>query len=109
MLFGPAARAEVTLAGSIEVGGVARPVHGRVDRIAVTEEAVWLVDFKTGRPPAPGAPTPRGQAAQVALYGRLLATIYPDRPLYPLLVWTAGPIVRRLTPAECDAALDTLA
>ncbi|PIK70888.1 double-strand break repair helicase AddA, partial [Methylobacterium frigidaeris] len=109
VLFGPGARAEVTLAGSLLVGGVLRPVHGRVDRIAVTEEAVWLVDFKTGRPPAPGAPTPRGQAAQVALYARLLATIYPGRTLHPLLIWTAGPVLRRLTQEECDAALDTLA
>ncbi|MBK3395222.1 PD-(D/E)XK nuclease family protein, partial [Methylobacterium ajmalii] len=109
VLFGPDARAEVTLAGSIPVAGVARPVHGRVDRIAVTGEAVWLVDFKTGRPPRDGAPAPRGQAAQVALYARLLATIYPDRPVIPLLVWTAGPVVRRLTAEECAAALHTLA
>lgn len=109
VLFGPAARAEVTLAGRIVVGGVPRPVHGRVDRIAVTEAAVWLVDFKTGRPPLERAPIPPGQAAQVALYARLLATIYPGRALHPLLVWTAGPVVRRLTPEECDAALATLA
>ncbi len=45
----------------------------------------------------------------MALYARLLATIYPDRALHPLLVWTAGPVVRRLTPEDCDAALATLA
>jgi ATP-dependent helicase/nuclease subunit A len=109
VLFGPEARAEVTLAGSIVVAGVPRPVHGRVDRIAVTGEAVWLADFKTGRPPAPGARPPRSQAAQVALYARLLGTIYPGRALHPLLVWTAGPVVHRLTPEECAAALDMLA
>jgi len=81
----------------------------RPSEIAVTDAAVWLVDFKTGRPPRDGAPAPRGQAAQVALYARLLATIYPDRPVIPLLVWTAGPVVRRLTPEDCAAALHTLA
>ncbi|GJD47633.1 RecBCD enzyme subunit RecB [Methylobacterium crusticola] len=108
VLFGPAARPEVTLSGRILLGGVERPVHGRVDRIAVTDAAVWLVDFKTGRPPAPGAPVPAGQAGQVALYARLLAAIYPGRALHPLLVWTAGPVVRRLAAAECEAALAAL-
>ncbi|ACL56600.1 double-strand break repair helicase AddA [Methylobacterium nodulans] len=108
VLFGPAARAEVTLAGRIPLRGAEWPVHGRVDRLAVTDEAVWLCDFKTGRPPSEDAPVPAGMAAQVALYAALLARIHPDRAVIPLLVWTAGPIIRRLSEAECAAALDAI-
>ncbi|ACA15052.1 double-strand break repair helicase AddA [Methylobacterium sp. 4-46] len=108
VLFGPLARAEVALAGTVSLGGVEWPVHGRIDRLAVTEEAVWLCDFKTGRPPAEGAPVPGGMAAQVALYAALLARIHPDRAVIPLLVWTAGPVIRRLSGAECAAALAAL-
>ncbi|MEH3146708.1 MAG: double-strand break repair helicase AddA [Methylobacterium frigidaeris] len=104
-LFGPAARAEVAVAGRVTLHGVERPVHGRVDRLAVTPEGVWLADFKTGRPPADDAPVPHGQAAQVALYAALLRRIYPDRPVHPLVVWTSGPVIRRLSDEDCAGAL----
>ena len=105
VLFGPEARAEVSLAGTIALDGRDWPVHGRIDRLAVTPEAVWIADFKTGRPPAPEAPVPAGHAAQVALYAALLARIHPGRRIVPLLVWTAGPAIRRLDADACAAAL----
>ncbi|MGY2051197.1 double-strand break repair helicase AddA [Methylobacterium sp. JK268] len=107
-LFGPQARAEVAVAGTIALRGAEWPVHGRIDRLAVADDAVWLCDFKTGRPPEAGAPTPVGMAAQVALYAALLARIHPERTVIPLLVWTAGPVIRRLSGADCAAALDTI-
>ena len=108
-LFGPRARAEVALAGSILVGGRERPVSGRIDRLAVTDEAVWLCDFKTGRPPARHAPLPEAETAQIALYAALLERIYPGRRVRPMLVWTVGPVLRRLDDAEIAAALDGMA
>ncbi|MBY0296269.1 MAG: PD-(D/E)XK nuclease family protein, partial [Methylobacterium sp.] len=105
VLFGPEARAEVSLAGTIALDGRDWPVHGRIDRLAVAPEAVWIADFKTGRPPAPEAPVPAGHAAQVALYAALLARIHPGRRIVPLVVWTAGPVIRRLDEGACAAAL----
>ncbi|WP_407519658.1 double-strand break repair helicase AddA [Methylobacterium oryzisoli] len=105
VLFGPEARAEVSLAGTVTLDGRDWPVHGRIDRLAVTPEAVWIADFKTGRPPAPDAPVPAGHAAQVALYAALLTRIHPGRRIVPLLVWTAGPVIRRLDAEACAAAL----
>ncbi|MGU3536660.1 double-strand break repair helicase AddA [Methylobacterium sp. A54F] len=104
-LFGPQARAEVTLSGRVSVAGVERPVVGRVDRLAVVDGTVWLADFKTGRPPAAEAPLPRAEAGQVALYAALLARIYPEHRIRPMLVWTSGPVVRTLDEAACAAAL----
>jgi len=80
-------------------------VHGRIDRLAVTEEGVLLADFKTGRPPPEGAPLPAADAAQIALYAALLEQIYPGRRIVPMLVWTSGPVIRRLSEAETSAAL----
>ncbi|MDP4022675.1 double-strand break repair helicase AddA [Methylobacterium sp. NEAU 140] len=104
-LFADGARAEVQLSGRVTVGGIARPVHGRIDRLAVDDRTVRLADFKTGRPPAEGAPLPEAEAAQIALYARLLARIYPGRRILPMLVWTSGPVVRVLDAGEIDAAL----
>ena len=107
-LFAPDARAEVALSGRVRAGGTDRVVQGRVDRLAVTADAVHLADFKTGRPPEPGAPLPAAEAGQIALYARLLAQIYPGRTIRPLLVWTSGPVIRTLDPDDVAAALDRI-
>ncbi|MCJ2036743.1 double-strand break repair helicase AddA [Methylobacterium sp. J-068] len=109
-LFARDARAEVTLSGRVRVGGVARAVFGRVDRLAISGDTVWVADFKTGRPPAEGgAALPRAEAGQIALYAALLAEIHPTHRIVPMLVWTSGPIIRRLSEGEISAALDDLA
>ena len=66
----------MTLSGRVAVGDAERPVFGRVDRLAVTDAAVLIADFKTGRPPADDAPLPESAASQIALYATLLARIY---------------------------------
>ncbi len=104
-LFAREARAEVSLSGRVVVAGIERPVFGRIDRLAVADGTVRLADFKTGRPPAEGAPPPRPETAQIALYARLLARIYPDHAIRPMLVWTSGPVIRLLSEAEIAEAL----
>ena len=107
-LFTAETRAEVSLSGRVAIDGTERAVFGRVDRLAVQDETVHVCDFKTGRPPADDAPLPTAESAQIALYAALLARIYPGRRVVATLVWTAGPVVRRLTDAEIDAALATI-
>ncbi|TXM67104.1 double-strand break repair helicase AddA [Methylobacterium sp. WL12] len=104
-LFARDARAEVSLSGRVVVEGVERPVFGRIDRLAVADGIVRLADFKTGRPPDEGAPPPRPETAQIALYARLLARIYPDHAIRPMLVWTSGPVIRTLSEDEIAEAL----
>ncbi|WP_449410988.1 double-strand break repair helicase AddA [Methylobacterium komagatae] len=104
-LFTDQARAEVSLSGRVSVGGLERPVTGRVDRLAVSDGTVTLADFKTGRPPPDDAPLPDAEASQIALYARLLSRIYPDKRIVPMLVWTSGPVIRVLDEVEMDAAL----
>ncbi len=103
-LFAAGARAEVSLSGRVIAGGAERAVLGRVDRLAVGPDTVWLCDFKTGRPPD-GAVLPQAEAGQIALYASLVAKIYPGHAVRPFLVWTSGPVVRPLGPEEVAAAL----
>ncbi|MFY9289572.1 MAG: PD-(D/E)XK nuclease family protein, partial [Methylorubrum rhodinum] len=102
-LFSSAARAEVALSGQLTVDGIERDVTGRIDRLVVGEDTVTLCDFKTGRPPDENAPIPQREAAQVALYARLAAAVWPGKRITALLVWTSGPVVRRLGEGEMAA------
>jgi ATP-dependent helicase/nuclease subunit A len=87
-LFGPHGRAEVPLAGVVD----GQAIFGQVDRLAVTPEAVLLLDYKTNRtPPASPAEVPRAYLRQMAAYRALLEAIWPDRPVRPALLWTEGP------------------
>ena len=98
-LFGPDGRAEQNLAGLVE--GVV--ITGQVDRLLVEPTRVLLCDFKTGH--APGAdPTlsPVLYLRQMAAYRALLASLYADRAIVCLLVWTEAPSVMRLPDALLD-------
>jgi ATP-dependent helicase/nuclease subunit A len=107
-LFGPGSRAEAPLVGlgpRDETGGRA-VVSGQVDRLAVTDEAVLVADYKTLRPPpADPANAPVAYLRQMALYRALLREIYPGRPVRCALVWTDGPRLALLP----DALLDRFA
>lgn len=98
-LFGPSSRAEVALVGEI----FGRRVSGQVDRLAVLDDEVLVIDYKTNRPP------PRliedvlsAYGRQMAIYRALLRQIYPEKRVRCALLWTEGP---RLMPLD-DAWLD---
>ncbi|MBC6406331.1 MAG: double-strand break repair helicase AddA [Rhodospirillales bacterium] len=92
-LFGPHSRAEVPLVG---LAG-RRPIAGRIDRLAVTDEAVLLVDYKTDRQaPRDPAAVPKAYLQQLAGYALLLRSLYPDRPLRCFLLWTEGARLMRI-------------
>ena len=98
-LFGPDGRAEQQLAGLVE--GVV--ISGQVDRLLVEPTRVLLCDFKTGHaPPAEPALSPVLYLRQMAAYRALLASLYADRAIVCLLVWTEAPSVMRLPDALLD-------
>ncbi len=101
VLFGPASRAEVPLVGLVEAAGAPQVISGRVDRLAVTDAAVFVVDYKTSRPvPAGPEGVPGAYLGQLAGYRALLAQIYPDRPIHCALLWTDGPRLMQISPAS---------
>ena len=99
-LFGPTSRAEVPLTGMI--GNAV--VGGLVDRLAVLDDRVLLIDYKTNRrPPASEAETPVLYLRQFAAYRAVLRQIFPDRPVQCALVWTQAARVSILPDALLDS------
>jgi ATP-dependent helicase/nuclease subunit A len=102
-LFLPGSRAEVPIVGKVDIGGQTFRVSGHVDRLAVTPEAVLIVDYKTNRP-APRI-APQAYLAQLALYRAVLAKLYPGRAVRCGLIWTEVPDLVELSTDALDAAL----
>ena len=91
-VFAKGSRAEAPVAGIVQVKGKPFVVSGQVDRLAVGERDVWIVDYKTNRlPPAAGEPPPSAYVRQMALYRLLLAHIYPEKTIRCVLLWTVAP------------------
>ncbi len=86
-LFGPGSRAEVPLAGHFED----HPVAGQVDRLCVNDDAVWIIDYKSNRPPPLRAEdVSPAYIKQLAAYRAVLQDIYPGKPVRCFLLWTYG-------------------
>lgn len=87
-LFGPGSLAEVPL--SAVVDGVV--VAGIVDRLCVTDDAVTVIDYKTGRHVPDGAAgVAPAYLRQMAAYRAALGVIFPARRVEAALLYTAAP------------------
>lgn len=94
-LFQPGSRAEVPLTGS--VGG--HVIAGQIDRLCVNGADVWVVDYKTSRPPPQdAAETPLAYRLQMAAYRAALQDIYPGKTIRCFLLWTYKPVLMELPP-----------
>ncbi len=99
-LFGAGSKAEVPLVGV--VGG--RALAGRIDRLAVRGDAVWIVDYKTNRPPPRVLDdVPSVYRRQMAAYRAALRAVYPGKDVRCALLWTDGPFIMELPPDLLDA------
>jgi ATP-dependent helicase/nuclease subunit A len=75
--------------GTLTLGSRDYAVSGRIDRMAITDAAVEIVDFKTNRvPPASPADIPFEHRAQLAIYRAILAPLYPQREIRCGLIYT---------------------
>ncbi|RDJ26728.1 double-strand break repair helicase AddA [Bosea caraganae] len=110
-LFAVGSLAEVPIAGTITLpSGAIRSVSGQIDRLAVTDGAVLIADFKTAaRPPIDSGAIPPGTLAQLAVYRALVGQIYPGRPVRALVIYTANLATLEPDSAALDAVLANLA
>ena len=109
-IFSPAARAEVSLMGTLRLGRTDYAVSGRIDRMVVTQDGVEIVDFKTNRqPPRSENDLPFEHVAQLAIYRAILAPLYPGRTIRCGLVYTEAPLVHWLDENAMTASLAELA
>ena len=99
-IFGAGSLAEVPL--SAVVDGMV--VAGIVDRLLVTDEAVTVIDYKTGRnvPEVADAAAP-AYLRQMAAYRDALRVIFPGRRVEAALLYTAAPRLIVLGDALLDA------
>ena len=105
-LFGEGSRAEVSVMGTIRVRGRDYAISGRVDRMGVTGDRVFVADYKTNRvPPATRDDIPFAHLAQLSLYREVLSPLFPGKTVECLLVYTEAPHLYSLTPGELEKAL----
>jgi ATP-dependent helicase/nuclease subunit A len=105
-LYGPGSRAEVPIVGKLNIGGKTVRVSGEIDRLAITESAVLIADFKTNRPaPRRIEDVAHSYVRQLALYRAVLAKLYPDKTVRAALVWTEVPDLMELSTELMDAAI----
>jgi ATP-dependent helicase/nuclease subunit A len=105
-VFSANSRAEVPIVGTLDGGREILRVSGQIDRLAVTPDAVLIVDFKTDTdPPSRFAEVPDAYKRQLALYRAVLQKIYPGRPVRAALIWAEVPDLMELSAEILDEAL----
>ncbi len=90
-VFAPGSLAEVPVTGLVDEKTL---ISGQIDRLIVTEDEVYIIDYKTNRPP-PQRPedVPALYQKQIEAYTRALAKIYPGKKIRRALLWTYGPFL----------------
>jgi len=96
-LFAEGTLAEVPVAGSVEIDGKQVAIAGQIDRLAIGEKDVWIVDFKSNRELPEHIP--KVYLRQMGLYRLLLERIYPKKTVHCVLLWTAAPRITVLDEA----------
>ena len=100
-LFQPGSHAEVPVVARI--GGY--DLEGQIDRLAMVEGGLIILDYKTNRPPPKTldevAPA---YIAQLAGYRTVLKGLFPGRPLRAALLWTDGPRLMEIPSTSLDDA-----
>jgi ATP-dependent helicase/nuclease subunit A len=111
-LFGPTARAEVPLRGSLrDTGGDLRQISGTIDRLVVNDREVWAVDFKTNTTIPPLSRLSEivpDYLAQIALYSGLLSRLFPGRLVRCGLLWTGAPRLDWIAPETIAATAQSM-
>ena len=108
--FGPGSQAEAGLLAELPEFGHGARINGRIDRLAVTDSQVLILDFKTNRPPpAREADVPQVYLAQMALYRAGAQAVFPGRRIVCGLLFTDGPRLLQLSDVVLDAQLADIA
>ena len=67
-------------------------VSGQIDRLVERDDEVWVVDYKSNRPPPDDAAhVPESYRVQLATYKAVLEGLYPGKAIRTFLLWTETP------------------
>jgi ATP-dependent helicase/nuclease subunit A len=109
-VFAAGSRAEVAIVGRLTLQG--RPpalVSGQIDRLVVTPNEVFIVDFKTNHaPPKAAGEAPPAYIRQLALYRAVLSQFYPQHAIRAALLWTETADLMEISAPALDAELTSL-
>jgi ATP-dependent helicase/nuclease subunit A len=83
--FGPESRSEAELRGFL---GNGRKVAGRLDRIAIFDHKIMLLDYKSDVVVPILLNSDHPYVSQMALYVELLRSAYPNHQIRAALLWT---------------------
>ena len=104
-LFAPGSLAEVPVVARIGEGPEGIDLEGQIDRLAILDDGLLVLDYKTNRPP------PHRQedvafayVAQLAAYRLALRNMFPDRKIRTALLWTDGPRLMEIESPYLDDA-----
>ena len=106
-LFGADSEAEVPVVARItRPNGVPLEHHGQIDRLAILDHEVLIIDYKTNRPP----PQKAEDASllyrrQLAVYRAAIKQLYPEKTVRAALLWTDGPALMEMPDALLDEAM----
>ncbi len=99
MFFITEAQSEVTIGG-------ANGLMGRIDRMLVTDECIYLLDYKTNRNPPKFISADHQYAKQMADYASLLKQAFPGRAVKAALLWTQTGAVMWLNDTQLSQPLE---
>ncbi len=104
-LFEPGSLAEVPVVARIGEGEDGFDLEGQIDRLAILDQDLLILDYKTNRPP-PSTPDEVSQAYidQLAAYRLALSGLFPGRALRAALLWTDGPLLMEIPSTLLDVA-----
>ncbi|MDZ7823487.1 MAG: double-strand break repair helicase AddA [Ahrensia sp.] len=107
--FNNSALSEVSIMGTLNIGGEERAVSGVIDRLVVTDDSVYIIDYKTNaNPPRDMDAIPALYLRQMALYEALVSPLYPTKTVTAALLFTATPQMMVLKPSLLQDALASL-
>lgn len=106
VIFAPGSRAEVSLAGHADGLPDSLYLNAQIDRLAVTDDTVFIIDYKSNRPPPTDvADVSDNYLAQMAAYRALGRAVYPTHRIVCGLLWTHGPDMMILPDDLLDQAI----
>jgi ATP-dependent helicase/nuclease subunit A len=98
--FEKGSKAEVPVVGLVD----GKVLSGIIDRILVTEDEVYIIDYKTNRPPPREVEDiPKVYLDQLSIYKKALSNIYKGKKITCALLWTDIPLLMPVPNDMLDA------
>ncbi len=104
-IFEQGTLAEVPITAKLnELAG--KTLYGIVDRLIITENDVWVIDFKSNvAVPSNSQSCPESILRQMGAYHAALKQIYPGKTIRPAIVWTRDASLMELPAEQVASAL----